>query len=122
MDIDFSQMIWIILVASGISFTITGAAIGYPIRLVAYHTLGKLRVGPIHLDSLARCPFCNAWWGAFIISQIMNLVWWESLANAFVACLIMGIAQAQWHLAADDGFEADSVTDLTTDMSNEPDK
>jgi hypothetical protein len=105
MTIDYALMLWIILVTAGISFVITGSTIAYPIRLVAFHTIGKLRIGPIHFDSLFRCPFCNAWWVSFGLSFLIQLPWWQALANAFVACLIMGVAQAQWHLAADDGFE-----------------
>lgn len=105
MMIDYALMLWIVVVAAGISFVITGTTIAYPIRLVAFHTIGKIRVGPIHFDSLFRCPFCNAWWGAFGLSFWLYLPWYQALANAFVACLMMGIAQAQWHLAAEDGFE-----------------
>lgn len=105
MTIDYALMAWIIAVAAGISFVITGSTIAYPLRLVAFHTIGKITVGPVHFDSLFRCPFCNAWWGALGLSFWLQLPWWQALANAFVACLTMGVAQAQWHLAADDEFD-----------------
>jgi hypothetical protein len=97
--------LWVVLVAGGISFVCTGTSIAYPIRLLAYHTIGRLQWGPIHMDSLLRCPFCNAWWGGLTLSWVLYLPWWQCLANAFVACLAMGIAQAQWGLAAHDDFE-----------------
>lgn len=98
---------WVVIVACGISFVATCTVIAYPFRLVAFHTLGKLAVGPIHFDSVFRCPFCNAWWGALLLSFWAYLPWWQALANAFTACLAMGVAQAQWHLAADDGFDSE---------------
>lgn len=105
MTTDYALMTWIVLVAGGISFVITGSTIAYPFRLIAHLTLGKLVLGPIHLDSLFRCPFCNAWWGGFGLSLWLGLPWWQVIANAFVSCLAMGIAQAQWSLAAHDDFD-----------------
>lgn len=105
MIIDYALMLWIVVVAAGVSFVVTGTTIAYPIRLIAFHTIGKIRVGPIHFDSLLRCPFCNAWWGALGLSLWAYLPWYQALANAFVACLTMGVAQAQWHLSAEDEFE-----------------
>jgi hypothetical protein len=113
MVIDLVTTLWVVLVSAGVSFVVTGSTIMYPIRLLAFHTLGKLTWGPIHMDSLFRCPFCNAWWGGLALSFALQLPWWTCLANAFVACLAMGVAQAQWGLAAHDDFDTQDENVLT---------
>jgi hypothetical protein len=104
---DLELLVWITIVAVGMSFVATGSTIGYPLRLIAFHTLGRAQAGPLRLDSLLRCPYCNAWWGAGILSYLIACPWWVCLAHAFAACGIAAIVQAQWGLAAHDDFETE---------------
>lgn len=99
------QLVEIIIVAVGVSFVITGASIGKPIRFVGWLLLHRL-----HLDAIVRCPFCNAWWMGLSISILLSefdpLMWFQWLQAAFASCGVAAIVQAQWGLAADEDFGA----------------
>lgn len=98
--IPFQDLLVLVLIAVGCSFVITGSTIGYPIRFIAYKALGWIGSDPIWLDSIARCPYCHAWWQGFGWAWYTGHGFWESLQAAFVACGIAAIVQAQWSLAA----------------------
>jgi len=88
------------MLALGVSFVLTGSTIAFPIRLVAFHTLGRLQFGPIRMDSLFRCPYCNAWWGGLAIAAFSGFPIAQWLQCAFASCVLAAVVQAQWALAA----------------------
>lgn len=103
--VDLEVLVTLVVLAVGLSFVITGSTIGKPLRVLAHVLVGRVGLGHIRLDSLARCPYCNAWWGAFILGFISGLPWWQCLESAFGACGVAAIVQAQWSLAANERFD-----------------
>lgn len=91
----------LVLVGFGMSFVVTGSTIGKPLRIMAWLTLRHTR-----LDSLARCPYCCAWWCAFALAAVSGLPWWQWLEAAFATCGVAAIVQAQWRLAASEDFDS----------------
>lgn len=100
-SIALDQLVCIVLIGLGMSFVITGASIGKPIRF-----MGWLLLRAIKLDALVRCPFCNAWWMGGALAFLFGLPWEQWLQAAFATCGAAAIVQAQWGLAADEDFDA----------------
>lgn len=98
--IPLTSLLVITLIAVGASFVVTGSTIGYPIRWLFYKAFGWIGRDPIWLDSIARCPYCHAWWEGLAWAHFSGHSLIESLECAFVACGVAAIVQAQWSLAA----------------------
>lgn len=98
--IPLSNLLVITLIALGGSFIVTGSTLAYPLRWLAYKTLGWIGHGPVWADSLVRCPYCHAFWEGFFWSWVTGHSLFECLQAAFVVCGIAAVVQAQWSLAA----------------------
>lgn len=98
--VSLQDLLVIVAIAVSASFVVTGSTIAYPIRWLAYRLLGWIGYGPVWLDSIARCPYCHAWWEGLAWAWFTGHNWWQSLQVAFVSCGVAAIVQAQWSLAA----------------------
>lgn len=101
--LDFTALLPLILAALGVSFVITGATIGRPLRFIGWWLLRRAR-----LDALVTCPYCNAWWCGLVLAVVTGHGGWQALQTAFTTCLLAAIVQAQWALAANEDFEAEA--------------
>jgi hypothetical protein len=99
--VSLSTLLAVVLVAVGMSFVVTGASIGKPLRIVAWLVLRRTR-----LDALARCPYCCAWWCGAAVALVSGQTWWQLLECAFASCGVAAVVQAQWGLAANEDFDA----------------
>lgn len=110
---NLSAILPVVLAALGLSFVVTGATIGRPIRALGWLVLHRIR-----LDALVRCPYCNAWWCALGIALTSGLDWYQALQCAFTTCVMAAIVQAQWSLAANEDFE--QLSGSTPGQQEEP--
>lgn len=95
--IDLQSLIVLSFIACGISYVITGSKIGYFVRWIWWHMTHR-----IHLDSLAFCPSCNAWWVGFSISLLHSANLVLAAQCAFSSCLLAAVVEAAFGLAAQD--------------------
>lgn len=98
--IPLADLVPLVLIALGGSYVITGSTIGYPLRWLAYKTLGWIGREPVWADSLVRCPYCHAWWEGLFWAWVTGHSWIEAIQVAFATCVLAAIVQAQWSLAA----------------------
>jgi len=98
--ISLQDLVTILIISVGAAFVVTGSTLGYPIRWLAYKMFGWIGHEPIWLDSLARCPYCHAWWEGLGWAYFTGHSLPQCLQAAFAACGIAAIVQAQWSLAA----------------------
>lgn len=90
----------VVLMALGVSYVITGSQIGLWIRLLWWKMTAWIPF--IHLDALAFCPSCNAWWSGLVTAVLTGSSWVVALQCAFGSCFLAAVAQSQWGLAAAD--------------------
>ena len=95
--IQLDSLLVLSLLALGVAYVITGSQIGYPVRVIWWILTHR-----IHLDTLAFCPACNAWWGGGVLALLTGHSWVEALQAAFGACGVAAVAQGVAGLAAAD--------------------
>jgi MFS superfamily sulfate permease-like transporter len=94
-----TELLQLAAFAVGLSYVVTGALIGYPLRVLGFLSL---RWCPLPLSTLFFCPSCNAWWMGAGLALWAGQSWQHTIQCAFTSCLLAAIVQAQWGLAADD--------------------
>lgn len=95
--VDLKYLATVAVLAVGVSYVITGSTIGYWVRWLWWHAAHR-----IHLEALAFCPSCNAWWVGLVTAFLTGSPMWVALQCAFGSCGLAAIVQAWFGLAAED--------------------
>jgi len=96
-SVDLKYLVEVAAVAAGISYVITGSKIGYWVRWLWWHIAHW-----VHLEALAFCPSCNAWWAGLVTAFLTGSSLWVALQCAFFSCVVMAVVEATCGLAAQD--------------------
>jgi hypothetical protein len=89
--LSLSETVTAFLVALGLTYVITGAEVGFPLRfawcwLFQWHCITRI------LWALVRCPPCNAWWSGLLVGFLVG-GFVPALQMAFVSCGLVAVLQ-----------------------------
>lgn len=99
--ISFVEFIPIFLLAMGLTYTVVGSKIGYPLRFFGCLILYKIRLS--YFKNLITCPPCNIFWTAGALSYLLGYDVFQIAQIAFSACGVMAVLQ---YLLGGDGIGA----------------